>query len=48
MPFLKDEIDQRLSYAILFEGIDCDERVSGSNPNIQLVQELPDAVGTRF
>ena len=48
MPILKDEIDQRLSYAVFFEGIDSDKRVSGSDPNIELMQELPDAVGTGF
>ena len=40
MSLLKDEIDQRLPYAVFFVGIDSDKRIPGSDPNIELVQEL--------
>lgn len=48
MPLLHDQIEECLANAVFLIRIDRDERVAGPDPDIQLMQELPNAVGIGF
>lgn len=48
MAFLEYQVEQRVPYAVLLIRVDGNKRISGSDPDIEFMQEFPDAVGIRL
>lgn len=45
MAFLEYQVEQRIPYAVLLIRINGNKRIPRSDPDIELMQEFPDAVG---